>query len=46
MKPDQTASSLIWVHIVCNIGYLKELKQIREEMTSRDWRAKGHMYEG
>ena len=41
MNPDQTGSSLIWVHIVCKIGYLKEHKKIREQVTSLDWWAKG-----
>ena len=29
-------SGLIWVHIVCNIGYLKH-KWMRERRTSNDW---------
>ena len=37
MNPDQTApqgSSLICVHIVCNIGYLNiYIKQMREQLT-------------
>ena len=31
MNPDQTGSSLIWVYIVCKIGYLKEHKLIKEQ---------------
>ena len=29
MSPDQPGSSLIWVHTVCNIGYLNILKAIK-----------------
>ena len=35
-------SSLIWVNIVCNIGYLK-YKQMRKQQTSCDWLEKGLM---
>ena len=36
INPNKTASSLIWVHIVLNIGYLS-LGQMRKH----DWWAKG-----
>ena len=43
MNPDQTAtqrSSLIWCHIVCNIGYLKT-KADESRQQYHDWREKG-----
>ena len=42
MNSDQTApeSSLIWVHIVCNIGYLRAKTDERADDRSRDWREK------
>ena len=43
MNPDQTAlrSSLIWVCIVGDIGYLRTLADERVEDKSRDWREMG-----
>ena len=43
MNPDQTASlgSLIWVHIVCNIGYLRTYADERADDKSRDWQDNG-----
>ena len=37
-------SSLIWVHIVCNIGYLWIYTIEREEDNIRDWRVIGLLY--
>ena len=40
MNPDQTVpfgSSLIRVHIVCNIGYLRIYADERAKDRSRDW---------
>ena len=37
---DQTASygtNLIWVHIVCNIGYLRTYADERADDKIRDW---------
>ena len=47
MNPDQTApgSILVWVHIVCNIGYLRAQTDERSEDKSRDWREKSQQYD-
>ena len=48
MIPDQTApkgDSLILVHIVCNIGYLRTCADERGRNKSCDWREKGeHLF--
>ena len=48
VNPDQTApsdcslgSSLIWVHSVCNTGYLRTEADERANDKSHDWREKG-----
>ena len=43
MNPDQPAldgSSLIWVHIVCNICYLRALGEETADDKSHDWQEK------
>ena len=44
MNPYQTAQSLIWVHIVCNIGYLSTYVDERADNKSHDWRGNGYVF--
>ena len=44
MNLDQTApkrSSLIWVHIVCNIGYFNTQADERADTIYHEWQEKG-----
>ena len=41
---DQTARSLIWVHIVCNLGYLRTEAYGRADDKSCDWVKLGATY--
>ena len=39
-EPRSERSSLIWAHIVCNIGYLKQTRGA-DDNKSCEWQAKG-----
>ena len=45
MNPDKTAPKgpVIWVHIFCNIGYLRTYEEERADVKSHDWWAKGNL---
>ena len=37
INPDQTGISLIWVHIACNIGYLRTQEDDRADGKIPNW---------
>ena len=47
MNPDQTApegSSLIWIHIVCTIGFQSDYTDERADDNFHEWRGKGQIF--